>query len=487
MNDKLKQTKALPISLLLEGRPCIVVGGGKIAARKAQHLLDAGAVVTVVSPAFCDAFDPLPVNRINRPFEATDARGNAVAFACTNDRYVNRQVLAACRAQHVLCCCADGNWADGDFTTPATSHHRDLTLTVSTGGRSCRQAKLVKNSLVRHIESVETADLIVIGTDHRHLDAQTREPFHLCGERFERIGFMLMQIWGVHEFMLLNTCNRVEIIAIVSREAGTNGILRHALGFDRLAATQYYLKRGAEAWEHTALVCAGMYSQTPGETHIAGQLKAAVETAVEHGWAAGLIREWISAALHLSKHIKNEIVIPVRGCEIEDCALRYVRETVPALETKTILILGTGEVGQGLLRDAAACAGRIIWCYHRNRPSLPEHITAPVELCTFNELKDRLREADVILCAVDAEKPVIHCGHAPFFDSEKDVLLVDLGMPRNIDPALDAIDSSARRIDLDSLKQWFLNESPDMNAVLQNCRSVILNHREDYERLINRF
>ena len=51
-------------------------------------------------------------------------------------------------------------------------------LTVSTGGHSCRQAKLIKDNLAKHIAMVETADLVVVGTDHNLMDIEEREPFH---------------------------------------------------------------------------------------------------------------------------------------------------------------------------------------------------------------------------------------------------------------------------------------------------------------------
>ncbi|QHI68601.1 NAD(P)-dependent oxidoreductase [Tichowtungia aerotolerans] len=486
MNDKLNQTKSMPVSLLLDGRPCLVVGGGKVAFRKAGHLIDSGAEVTVVSPDLCDKFSELSIHHVARKFEPDDVDGMVLVFAATNDRYVNRQVLEHCRKKNILCSCVDGNWAQSDFTTPAIARHGSLTLTVATGGQSCRQAKMVKDSLARHLEMIETVELVVVGTDHHHLSLEQREPFHLTGPRSGRTGFMLMQLWGVHEFMILNTCNRVELIAVVSHETAHNGILRHVLGFDKLSDEQFYIHRGAEAFGHLCLVTAGMLSQTPGESHIAAQIKQTFDSARESGWAGSMMQEWVSSLLHVSKHIQTEIAPGLRFEEIEDLVLSYLEDRQTDLSEKKLLILGAGMVGQGLVANSFPKVGQIVWCYHRNRPELSRH-WKNVELCDFNSIKDRLGDADIVVSAADAPGHLLHSGHAPFFDHEKEVTLIDLGMPRNIDPALKELSPEPILIDLDGLKQWHRSRMGNLNESLEKCRRIIGEHQEQYERIINSF
>jgi glutamyl-tRNA reductase len=486
MNDKLKQTLSLPVNLLLAGRPCLVVGGGKIARRKAGHLADAGARITVVSPELCGEFAELSAEHVARPFEARDVDGMTLVFAATNDRYVNRQVLLACREKNILCSCVDGNWAHSDFTTPAIARHGDLTLAISSGGQSCRQSKLVKNSLARHLQMVESAELVVVGTDHRHLSLEEREPFHLTGTRLERTGFMIMQLWGVHEFIILNTCNRVEVIGVVSNETAHNGILRHIMGFPRLNESQFYIKHGADAFEHLCLVTSGMYSQTPGESHVAAQLKQALAMAQEAGWAGNMMQEWVSSFLHVSKHIQTDVAPLFRREEIEGLALKFLSAHLPDLAEKTLLVLGAGMIGQGLVRAAFPTVGKIIWCYHKNKPELSRD-WKHVELCTFNSIKDKLGEADIIVSVTEAPGYVLHSGHAPFFDQEKKLTLIDLGMPRNIDPVLKELSDDLHLVDLDGLKHWHAHEAGEMEQLLTKSRTLIGEHLEQYERISRSF
>lgn len=480
------QFNTLPVNLLLTDHPCLVAGGGKVALRKTGHLLEAGACVTVVAPKICEAFAALDVVCVERAFKLPDINGKTLVFACTNDRQVNRLILDECRKNNVLCSCVDGHWAQSDFTTPAISRHGSLTLAVSTGGQSCRQAKLIKDNLAKHIELVESADLVVVGTDHHHMDIEEREPYHLIGSRFERIGWMITQLWGIHEFIILNTCNRIELIAVASHETSTNGILRHLLGFDKLKEDKFYLKCGADAFEHLCMVSAGMLSQTPGETHIAAQLKDALETARQRGWANSMMQEWVSSLLHVSKHIQTDVAPLLRNEEIETLALNYLQAHDPDFAEKTILILGAGQVGQGLVKECFPMVGKILWCYHKNKPDFSND-WKNVEFCTFNDFKDRLAEVDIIISATDAPGYVLHHGHAPFFNQQKPVCLIDLGMPRNIEPKLDELSEELHVVDLDGLKYWHRREGPELDDIFHRCHGIIAEHQEQYERTIKSF
>lgn len=143
----------LPACLLVAGRTCLVVGGGEIAERKVGHLLDAEAAVTVIGPKVTEGLKALAAEgRIRvtaRAFRAADVKGRYLVFATTDSKEVNRGVLAACRRHGVLCSAADSNWPEGDFVTPAICRGNGLVVTVSTGGRSCRQAKIVKDRIAQ--------------------------------------------------------------------------------------------------------------------------------------------------------------------------------------------------------------------------------------------------------------------------------------------------------------------------------------------------
>ncbi len=353
-NNEKTSRAVFPIAMMTDNRPVLVVGGGKIATRKVGLLLDAQAHVTVVAPEVTRSLEELiDAGRIRheaREFAEADLVGQGMVFAATDDRSVNRTVLQAARAKGVLCSSVDGNWPEGDFVTPAILRRDNLMIAISTGGHSCRRSRMVKDSLDRHIDSVNSADLLVIGTSHNYLSVNQREPYQLVGKRLARVGRMLMGVWGLHEFMLLNTCNRVELLAVARPGADVEELLKDTMDLDRVRSDQCYVKRGVEAFEHMVLTTAGLLSQTPGEYHIVSQVKEALAWATEAGWASGLMQEWMSHVLHVSKDIRNVTSELLRGFEIEDLCLEYIDAECNDLSKQRVLVLGAGTVAEGTVR-----------------------------------------------------------------------------------------------------------------------------------------
>ncbi|MDR2850355.1 MAG: hypothetical protein LBW77_07465 [Verrucomicrobiota bacterium] len=484
MRDTRPVRKTFPVNALVEGRRVLVVGGGRVGQRKVELSLDAGADVALVCPVCVEELAAHAregrIRHAARPFEPGDVAGVSLVFACTDDRRVNRRILDAAREARVPCCCADGNWCDGDFVTPAIVRSGDVLIAVSTSGKSCRQSRLIKDNLRRHLDSIEGADLLVLGTSHLCLDAVERAPFHLLAQERETVGGMIRQVWGVHEFFILNTCNRIEVVAAVSREAGASGILHRLLRFDALRPDLYYMKHGFAAFAHLCRVSAGMDSQTPGEFHVVSQVKDAADEAAARGWAGPVIRELCDTVLHVSKDVRRAVEPLLSRVEIEDVALNYLEDALRGLAGKTVAVVGTGRVGRGVADGLRARGGRCLWVYHRNRPEAGG-ADAP-ELLAWDRLEtEALPQADAVVCAVDVQEPVLRAG-AHGVRLKPGAVLVDLGMPHNIEPALDGC-AGARVADLDCLKLWQRTQDGSLEQAQAACEAVVDAHRDSYERI----
>ena len=125
-----------PVLLTVAGRPCLVVGGGRVALGKVRGLLAADAAVTVVAPEIDDelaALDGLRIER--RPYEPGEAAGYRLVVTATDDGAVNARVAADADAAGVWVNSADDP-ANCTFTLPAVVRRGPITVTVSTGGHS---------------------------------------------------------------------------------------------------------------------------------------------------------------------------------------------------------------------------------------------------------------------------------------------------------------------------------------------------------------
>jgi len=135
----------LPIALDVREKKCLVAGGGLVAARKAQSLIDCGARVVVIAPQVRQEIEELQNCVIfRRTFAFDDCRDCALIFACTNIRETNEEVLQAARVFGIPCNVADG---ESDFAMMATIRRGDVTIGISTQGGSPTLAKHLKNRI----------------------------------------------------------------------------------------------------------------------------------------------------------------------------------------------------------------------------------------------------------------------------------------------------------------------------------------------------
>jgi precorrin-2 dehydrogenase/sirohydrochlorin ferrochelatase len=157
------------VNLALEGRPALVVGGGKVALRKAQDLLAAKARVTVVAPDPCPEVRALAlqdrVAGIWRAYNSQDLEGAAVVIAATGDEEVNARVAADAQSARVPVNVVDRP-ALCTFTVPATVRRGDLTIAVTTEGRAPALAGVLREDLdIRY--GPEYAQLVDLFADLR--------------------------------------------------------------------------------------------------------------------------------------------------------------------------------------------------------------------------------------------------------------------------------------------------------------------------------
>ena len=475
-----------PVALLAEGRACLVVGGGKIATRKAKLLLDADADVTVVAPEVSEELAELAhagaLRIAQRRFEPADVADMAVLFAATDDARVNRQVLELCQDQPTLVCAVDRNWGDGDFITPATVRSEGTLVSVSTGGKSCRLSRLIKDNLTRHMDLIRSADLLVLGTSHRYLTVEEREPYHLIGDRLAAVGDMLMHVWGIHEFVLLNTCNRVELLAVAAEGTIDSEILAKLIGFDQLGPEKMYLKRGYDAFQHSAFVTAGLLSQSPGEKHIVAQVKDALAVGTKNGWAGSMLTEWISSALHVSKHIRQLPGHSGQHAEIEDLCMAYLAAGERPAAERRVLVLGAGDVGKGLVADLPDDTAQCLWCYRTRKPRIPARLAGKTELVPLADLPEALTKVNTVLCAAGGAETIITPELSPQLRDGTEI--IDLAMPRNADPAVADGARGIQVIDLDGIKQWFRQENAAFAMLLREAETVVSEHGPSYDKLI---
>ena len=142
--------KYYPVYLDLRDRPCVVIGGGTVAERKTLALLEAGAEVTIISPALTPKLhefsDAGKITHLQKQYEEKDLSGEFLVIAATPSVEVNTLVARACRKRHVLINVAVPP-EESSFIVPSVVERGDLMIAISTSGASPALAKKIRQDL----------------------------------------------------------------------------------------------------------------------------------------------------------------------------------------------------------------------------------------------------------------------------------------------------------------------------------------------------
>jgi len=163
--------KLYPISLDVENKSCVVIGGGEVALRKIRGLLEAGASVKVISPEICAGVEELfqrgEIFLVQENFSAEMISDEIILIAATDNPEVNRQAAEIARAKKILVNVVDA--AGGNFNVPSRIRRGEFLLTISTGANSPAFSKFVRQMLEAELDENFGAGLKIISHYRREV------------------------------------------------------------------------------------------------------------------------------------------------------------------------------------------------------------------------------------------------------------------------------------------------------------------------------
>ena len=174
-----------PVFLNLKGRTCLVVGGGEVAARKVSLLVESGARVKVVSPRFNNSIKSLggqgDIEIEMRPFEPGDLDGVFLAIAATSDKRINHQVAVESERRNILVNVVDTP-SEGNFIVPSLIRQGELTIAISTGGKSPALARKLRHDIEKSFAPRYAILLDIASQVRRDLLSKGK---HIAGEAWQ--------------------------------------------------------------------------------------------------------------------------------------------------------------------------------------------------------------------------------------------------------------------------------------------------------------
>ena len=252
---------------------------------------------------------------------------------------------------------------------------------------------------------------------------------------------------GVAEFTLLNTCNRVEIYG-VARQPDTLPALRAAVAQTTGCAPAelegvFRLRHNHEAIAHLFAVASGLDSQVVGETEILGQVKAAYDAALARQWTGPVLNRVFQKTFQAAKHIRTHTGIGAGQVSIATVAVDLAGRIFGELDTSKVLVVGAGDIG---LKTAQAFQSRGAASITVASRTLSNAEATAAQTggwaASLAELPELLAAADVVASSTSAPGFILTAElvtAAMKRRAARPLFLIDLALPRDIDPATAAL------------------------------------------------
>jgi glutamyl-tRNA reductase len=276
--------------------------------------------------------------------------------------------------------------------------------------------------------------LVLVGTSHHHAPVDVRERL--------MAGVDLVDELASEEAVCVSTCNRTELYLAAEEAASEEAAAAHAL--TRLAGGELepllYRLRDEAAALHLFRVAAGLDSLVPGEGEILGQVRAAYEV----GRVGPLLDRLFRQALHVGKRVRAETAIGESPTSVASAAAALAQQVFGDLAGRRVLLIGAGKTGEQAARSLLARGAEIATVANRSTTraaGLARRVGGrPIAL---ERVADELARVDVVVSATSSAGVVLRkedVAGALGVRRGMPLFLIDIAVPRDLDPAIDELD-----------------------------------------------
>ncbi len=300
--------------------------------------------------------------------------------------------------------------------------------------------------------TTELSNFFAVGINYKKTDTEIRSSFAIGPEQYSNILNVALE-YGVRDLFILSTCNRSEIYGIADNpEQLTAVFCSQTQGSLELFNELAYRKNGLNAIQHLFDVAAGLDSQILGDYEIVGQLRYAMKFAKDRGYIRTFLERMLNQVLQSTKEIKNNTTLSDGTVSVAFSAIQYIRENIPSLKEKQILLLGTGKIGTITCKNLVDYLGTNQITLMNRTPEKAEHLAEAFNLRTasIETLREEIKNSDIILVATNAIEPIIHFDDLANVSGEK--LIIDLSIPCNVERRLENL-HHIKLIDVDGLSK----------------------------------
>lgn len=293
-------------------------------------------------------------------------------------------------------------------------------------------------------------ELWVFGLNHRTAPVELRERLAFPEQDVAEVLRRALLAAPVDEAVLISTCNRVELIAVSGRDVDIVEPVTQFFARERSVpastiASHCYVHRGKQALQHVFRVASSLDSMMVGEPQILGQMKEQFKLAVEGAAAARILRRCFERSFTVAKRVRSETGVAGKAVSLSSAAVELARRIFDDLGDKTAMLIGAGKMSELAARHFVGQGIKSVIVTNRSFDRAVELARTfggtPVP---FDQYQQYLPLADVVLGSVTTSGYLL--GPSQLHEvlrarRRKPMFFIDLGVPRNFDPAINDLDN----------------------------------------------
>lgn len=334
---------------------------------------------------------------------------------------------------------------------------------------------------------------VVIGLNHKTADVDLREKLAFNGPKLEEGIRQIRALPEIRETIIISTCNRVEIYLTVKDvakafEAVKDFFVRFFEIRKESLDNSLYLYDDMEAVRHIFRVSSSLDSMVVGEPQILGQLKDAFEFALERKTTGVLLNRLLKKSISVAKRIRTETKIAENAVSISFAAVELARKIFDDLPEKSFMLLGAGEMAELAAKHMMNNGVKNIVIANRTYETgcnLAKEFNG--RAIKFDEYLDELAHMDILICSTGAQKYVLmkdQMQKVMKTRKNRPVFLIDISVPRNIDPEINDLDN-VYLYDVDDLKGVVDTNILERQKEAKKAEEIIEEEIETFQRWLS--
>ncbi len=328
--------------------------------------------------------------------------------------------------------------------------------------------------------------LWLVGVSHKTAPVEVRERLAFRESSIPRALEVLLASPGMAEGMILSTCNRVEVCVTSQDDADPFPALSAAMTGARGLGPELYQYEGRAAIHHLFRVASSLESMVLGEPQILGQMKAAYAASKSAGALNGLLESVLTRAFGVAKRVRSETGIGQMAVSVSYAAVELARKIFGSLSGRTVMIVGSGKMSQLAARHLRRSGASHIFVTNRTGERAVEMAALfQGTAVDYSRFAAMLPEVDILIASSAAPHYILtkeEVQRAIAVRKNRPMFLIDIAVPRNIDPAVDKVDN-VFLYDIDDLQGVVNANLQSRMKEAERAEEIVL---QEVERMMSR-